>query len=242
MMRRTSAVILIVGLFLAASSAWAQTAPPKPANPPKPAPPPQVDPAKTGATSPKQAEQATQAPPAKAGQKPAPPVVAPAVPPPPGYVIGPEDVLNVQYWREANVSAEVTVRPDGMISLPLLNDVQATGLTPEQLRDRINELAKKYFEDPNVTVTVKTINSRKAFITGSVTRPGPYALTAPTTVLQLISMAGGLTEFARQKDIAVMRSENGKLVRYPFNYKDVAKGKNLKQNIELKPGDTVIVP
>ncbi len=226
MMRRTSAIVLVVGFFLAASSAWAQTAPPK-----------LVDPAKTGATSPKPAEQAKAGP-----QKQAPPVVAPAVPPPPGYVIGPEDVLSVQYWREANVSAEVTVRPDGMISLPLLNDVAAAGLTPEQLRDRINALAMKFFEDPNVTVTVRTINSRKAFITGQVTRPGPYQLTAPTTVLQLISMAGGLTEFAKQKDISVMRVESGKQLRFPFNYKDVAKGKNLKQNIELKPGDTVIVP
>jgi polysaccharide biosynthesis/export protein len=230
-MRRISAVILIVGLFLAASGASAQTAPPKP-----------PEAAKVAPASPKQAEQATQAPPAKAGQKPAQSVVAPAVPPPPGFVIGPEDVLNVEYWREANVSKEVTVRPDGMISLPLLNDVQAAGLTPEQLRDRINELAKKYFEDPNVTVTVKMINSRKAFITGQVTRPGSYPLTAPTTVLQLISMAGGLSEFAKQKDISVMRVENGKQLRFPFNYKDVAKGKNLQQNIELKPGDTVIVP
>ncbi len=151
-------------------------------------------------------------------------------------------MLQVLYWREKDVSAEVTVRPDGMISLPLLNDVKAAGLTPEQLRDAVNEAAKKFFEDPNVTINIKTINSRKVFITGSVAKPGPYPLTAPTTVLQLISMAGGLTEFAKQKDIAVMRTENGKQLRFPFNYKDVAKGKNLKQNIELKPGDTVIVP
>ncbi len=232
MMRRTSIVILAVGLFLATSSAWAQTAQNQGT---------QTRPAQ--AASPKPADQAKQTPPAKAGQKPPTPV-APPVPPPPGYVIGPEDVLSVQYWRETNVSAEVTVRPDGMITLPLLNDVAASGLTPEQLRVRITELAtSKYFlEDPNVTVTVRTINSRKAFITGQVTRPGPYLLTAPTTVLQLISMAGGLTEFAKQKDISVMRVEGGKQLRFPFNYKDVAKGKNLKQNIELKPGDTVIVP
>jgi polysaccharide biosynthesis/export protein len=197
-----------------------------------------------------------QAPPPKAGQKPADPkaaakapatkpapfVVAPVVPPPPGYVIGPDDVLQVVYWREKDVSAEATVRPDGMVSLPLLNDVKAAGLTPEQLRDAVNEGAKKYFEDPNVTIIVKTINSRKVFITGSVGKPGPYPLTAATTVLQLISMAGGLTEFADKKGISVMRTENGKPVRFTFNYKDVANGKNLKQNIELKPGDTVIVP
>ena len=186
---------------------------------------------------------AEQAPPRRRRHRPARPARRrPAVPPPPGYVIGPDDVLQVLYWREKDMSAEVMVRPDGMISLPLLNDVKAAGLTPEQLRDAVNEAAKKFFEDPNVTIVIKTINSRKVFITGSVAKPGPYPLSAPTTVLQLISMAGGLTEFAKQKDIAVMRTENGKPVRFPFNYKDVAKGKNLKQNIELKPGDTVIVP
>ena len=175
--------------------------------------------------------------------KPAPVVPAQPVPPPPGYVIGPDDVLQILYWREKEVSAEVTVRPDGMISLPLLNEVKAAGLTPEQLRDAITEAAKKFFqEDPSVTVNIKAINSRKVFITGSVARPGPYLLSAPTTVLQLIAMAGGLTEFANQKKISVMRTENGKPVRFVFNYKDVANGKNLKQNIELKPGDTVIVP
>ena len=107
---------------------------------------------------------------------------------------------------------------------------------------RITEAANKLIEEPTVAVVVKQINSRKVFITGSVAKPGPYPLSAPTTVLQLISMAGGLTEFAKQKDIAVMRTENGKPLRFPFNYKDVAKGKNLKQNIELRPGDTVIVP
>jgi polysaccharide biosynthesis/export protein len=180
----------------------------------------------------------------KAGTQPKPAPAQPAPPPPPGYVIGPEDVLQVSYWRDTSVSAEVTVRPDGMISLPLLNDVPAEGLTPEQLREKLTQLAKtKYFEgDPNITITVRTINSRKAYITGQVARPGPYQLTAPTTVLQLIATAGGLTEFAKQKEISVMRAENGKQLRFSFNYKDVSKGKNLTQNIELKPGDTVIVP
>jgi polysaccharide biosynthesis/export protein len=191
-----------------------------------------------------QAKPPSQAPKAKPpGVAPVPTVAVQSVPPPPGYVIGPDDVLLVQYWREKEVSAEVVVRPDGMISLPLLNDLKAAGLTPDQLRDAVNEAAKKFFqEDPSVTIIIKTINSRKVFITGSVTRPGPYPLTAPTTVLQLISTAGGLTEFAKQTKISVMRNENGKLTRYPFNYKDVAQGKNLQQNIELRPGDTVIVP
>jgi polysaccharide biosynthesis/export protein len=194
----------------------------------RPAPPPQVG----------------QKPPAKgAANQPASVVPAPAVPAPPGYVIGPDDVLQVLYWRDKDISADVVVRPDGMISLPLLNDVKAAGLTPDQLREAVSAAAAKFLEvEPSVTINIKAINSRKVFITGSVAKPGSYPISAPTTVLQLISIAGGLTEFAKQKDISVMRTENGKQLRFPFNYKDVAKGKNLKQNIELKPGDTVIVP
>ncbi len=230
-----------------AAAAQGTTQPPSQAKPAtagqgaKPAgqPPSQAAPA---SASPGTKAQAQAPKPKTAPVPPAPFVPAPPVTPPPGYVIGPDDVLQVLYWREKDVSAEVTVRPDGMISLPLLNDVQAGGLTPEQLRDKVNELAKKFFEDPSVTVTVKTINSRKVFITGSVARPGPYLLTAPTTILQLIAMAGGLTEFADRKNITLMRTENGRPVSYAFNYKDVAKRKNLGQNIELKPGDTVIVP
>lgn len=184
--------------------------------------------------------QSTQKPPAKPPVVPA--VQAPAVPPPPGYVIGPDDVLTVLFRYDKDLTTEVVVRPDGMISLPMLSDVPAAGLTPEQLRDKVTESAKRFIEDPAVTVIVKTINSRKVFITGQVAHPGPYPLMAPTTVMQLIAMAGGLTEFADEKGITVMRMENGKPVSYAFNYKDVARRRNLKQNIELRPGDTVIVP
>jgi polysaccharide export outer membrane protein len=179
---------------------------------------------------------------------PASPAQPPAVPqsalvPPPGYVIGPEDVLSVLYWREKDLSVdEVVVRPDGMISLPLLNDVKAAGLTPEQLRATIQEAARTYLEDPNVTVVVRTIHSRKVFITGQVAKPGPYPLTAPTTVLQLIAMAGGLSEFADGKHISIMRTEGGRTLSLKFNYNDVSRGKQIQQNIELKPGDTVVVP
>lgn len=242
-MKQTSiAVVVVVGLGLfGLNSAWArdftkQAEPARDAKQAKPQIPVKPDP-KASKPDPK-----IQKPGAKPTVTPVPIVPAPAVPPPPGYVIGPDDVLQVLYWREKDVSAEVVVRPDGMISLPLLNDVQAAGLTPELLRDKVNEAAKKFFEDPSVTIVVKQINSRKVFITGSVGKPGPYPLTAPTSVLQLVAMAGGLSEFAKRGKISVMRTENGKLVRYPFNYDDVAKGKNLKQNIELKPGDTVIVP
>jgi polysaccharide export outer membrane protein len=170
-------------------------------------------------------------------------VTVPAgVTPPPDYVIGPDDVLTVVFWREKDLSSEVSVRPDGMITLPLLNDVKAAGLTPEQLRDELTKAAEKFVEGPTVSVVVKAINSRRVFITGMVSKPGPYPLTGPTTVTQLIAMAGGLHEFAKKKDITILRNEGGREVAYRFNFQDVMKRKNLKQNIELKPGDTIIVP
>jgi polysaccharide export outer membrane protein len=187
------------------------------------------------------------APPARpappSGAQPATPPGTPGVQPPADYVIGPEDVLAVLFWRDKDLSADnVAVRPDGKISLPLLNDVDAAGLTPDQLRDRITEAAKQYVEDPTVTVIVKVINSRKVFVTGQVLKPGPYPIAGPTTVLQMLALAGGLSEFADSKKIAIMRSEGGKTVSLRFNYNDVVKGKNLQQNILLKPGDTIVVP
>jgi polysaccharide export outer membrane protein len=167
---------------------------------------------------------------------------AAAVIPPPEYVIGPDDVLSVMFWRDKDISLEVTVRPDGRISVPLINDVQAAGLTPLQLRDRLTEDAQTFVDDPNVTVIVRQINSRRVFVAGEVNKPGPYPLMDRTTVLQMLAMAGGLKDYASGKDIAVMRPENGRTVVLPFNYKDVAKHKNLQQNIELKPGDTIVVP
>ena len=171
---------------------------------------------------------------------------APALPagvtPPTGYIIGPDDQLSVVYWREKDMSADVVVRPDGLISLPLLNDIQASGLTPEQLRQAITQGATKFVEEPTVSVVVKAINSRKVFITGQVNKPGPYPLGAPTTVLQLITLAGGVAEYADKGKIIVLRNENGKQSTFRFNYQDVTKGKNLAQNIELRPGDTVVVP
>ena len=172
-----------------------------------------------------------------------PPQKIPAgVPTPPDYLIGPEDVLTVVFWRDKDMSGDVAVRPDGKISMPLLNDVQASGLTPEQLRVQLTEEAKKYLEEPTVTIVVKEINSRKVFLMGNVGKPGAYPLSAPTTVLQLIATAGGLLEYAKSKDIRIMRTENGKPVSHKFNYKYVSQGKSLQQNILLKPGDTVIVP
>ena len=175
--------------------------------------------------------------PASAGQD------APAGVTPPGdYVIGPDDVLTVVFWREKELSTDVSVRPDGRISLPLLNDVDAAGLTPDQLRVRVTEAANKFIEDPTVTVVVKQINSRKVFITGQVSKPAAYPLTGPTTVVQLLAMAGGVLEYADSENISIVRSEQGKATSFRFNYKDVVKRNNLQQNIVLKPGDTVMVP
>jgi len=158
------------------------------------------------------------------------------------YVIGAEDVIGVLFWREPDMSGEVTVRPDGKITLPLIGEISAVGKKPEALRDDLQKAAGRYLADANVTVVVRQIHSRKVFITGQVTHPGEFALTAPRTVLQLIAQAGGLTEYADGGSITIMRTEQGKNRVFKFNYKDVSKGKNLEQNIQLMPGDTVVVP
>ena len=160
----------------------------------------------------------------------------------PTYVIGTDDVLAIVFWELPSHGAEVAVRPDGKITLPLLNDVQAAGLTPDQLRASITTASAKFIRDPNVSVIVKQINSRKVFVTGQVAKPGPYSLTAPTTVLQMLALAGGPTDFAKKGKIAVMRTENGQTTSLKFNYNDVIQGKKLDQNVMLKPGDTVVVP
>ena len=170
----------------------------------------------------------------------APEVTGPQAALPSDYVIGPDDKLGVLFWRDTAMTAEVTVRPDGKISLPLINEVEVVGLTPEQLRTFLVGAAKKYIADPTVSVVVREIHSRKVFITGFVAHPGAYPLTTPTTVLQLIAIAGGVTDFADIKKITIIR--NGLKEPLKFNYDDVRKGKNLQQNILLKVGDTVVVP
>ena len=184
--------------------------------------------------------------PAKPGNSsvasPAPPQIPTGVAAPPDYLIGADDVLQIIFWREKDMSVEAAVRPDGKISLPLINEIQAAGLTPEQLRANITQAAPKFSEDPTVAVVIKIINSRKVFITGQINKPGPYPLMQPLTVLQLITTAGGVLEFADAENIGIVRTVNGKPTRFRFNYKEVSKGKKLEQNIELKPGDQVIVP
>lgn len=160
----------------------------------------------------------------------------------PSYVIGAEDVLNVSVWKEPDISRTVPVRPDGKISLPLLNDVQAAGLTPTQLGQEITRGLKKYLNEPQVTVIVTAINSRRIYVLGEINRPGAYPLLPDMTVLQALSSAGGFTQFANQKQIYVLRNEDGKQAKLPFNYKDVIQAKRPEQNIVLRPGDTIVVP
>jgi polysaccharide export outer membrane protein len=160
----------------------------------------------------------------------------------PNYVIGGQDVLDISVWKEPEVSRVVPVRPDGKISLPLLNDVQAAGLTPGALAQQITESLKKYVTNPQVTVIVTTINSQRVYLLGEVSRPGAFPMIPGMTVLQAISSGGGFTQFARTKSIYVLRNEGGKQVKYPFNYKEVINGKKPEQDIALKAGDTIVVP
>ncbi|HKW34971.1 MAG TPA: polysaccharide biosynthesis/export family protein [Candidatus Acidoferrum sp.] len=158
------------------------------------------------------------------------------------YKIGAQDVLKIDVWREDQLTRTVPVRPDGKISLPLLNDVQAVGLTPMELGNIIRDELKKYITNPQVTVSIAEINSRRVYVTGEVTHPGAFALLPNMTVLQALTSAGGFTQFAKIKSIYVLRMEGGKQVKHSFNYKDVLNGKKHEDNIQLEPGDTIIVP
>jgi polysaccharide biosynthesis/export protein len=158
------------------------------------------------------------------------------------YKIGPQDILRIDVWKEPDISRIVPVRPDGKISLPLLNDVQAAGLTAMQLGEVIGEGFKKFINNPQVTVTVSEINSRRVYVTGEVTRPGAMPLLPNMTVLQALSTSGGFTQFARIKNIYVLRVIDGKQEKLPFNYKEVSSGQKPEQNYMLKPGDVIVVP
>lgn len=158
------------------------------------------------------------------------------------YVIGPDDMLDVSVWKEQELTRTLQVRPDGKISMPLLNDVQASGLTPSQLAQSLTDKLKKYLTAPQVTVIVTQVNSQRVYVLGEVTRPGAYPLLPGMTILQAITSAGGLTQFANSKKIFLMRSQNQTQNKYPFNYKDVLDGKKTEENLPLKAGDTVVVP
>jgi len=166
----------------------------------------------------------------------------PDTPDPAVYKIGPQDLLKIDVWKEDQLTRTVPVRPDGKITLPLLNDMQAAGLTPMELGDEIRNSLKKYINEPQVTVTVTEINSRRIYVTGEVVRAGAYTLVPRMTVLQALSSCGGFTQFAHEKNIYVLRTENGKQTKLPFNYKAAVSGKNAELNFELRPGDVVVVP
>ena len=157
------------------------------------------------------------------------------------YVIGADDTLHISVWKEPDLSETLPVRPDGKISMPLLNDIPAAGLTPLQLKDSITEKLKKYIADPRVTIVVTAMNSRRIFVTGEVLHTGPMVLLPHMTVLQALAQAG-FTQFANPKNIYLLRTENGKQEKLPFNYKEVVKGNHPEQNIALKAGDTLVVP
>ena len=167
---------------------------------------------------------------------------APATPAEVEYKIGPQDVLRIDVWKEPDITRTIPVRPDGMISLPLLNDVQAAGLTAHELATSITKGLEKYINGPQVTVTVMEINSRRVYVTGEVLRPGAQALLPNMTALQAVSNSGGFTQFAKVKSIYILRQEDGKQVKHPFNYKAVLSGKSPEDNIVLQPGDVIVVP
>ena len=175
--------------------------------------------------------------------KSAPAEATPAAPVSTEYRVGPGDVLEIDVWKEPEVSSPaVIVRPDGKISLPLAGDLVVNGKTPSEIQSMVNQALSPSIKSPNVTVIVKAIHSKKVYVLGEVAHPGSFDITQPTTVLQVLTEAGGLQPFAKQKSIYVLRNEGGKQEKLPFNYKDVTAGKKIEQNVLLQPGDTVVVP
>jgi polysaccharide export outer membrane protein len=160
---------------------------------------------------------------------------------PSSYVIGASDVLTITVWKEPTLSGPILVRPDGMISMALLGDVQASGLTPAQLGDQITTRLKKFIQDPNVSVVLTQINSKKVYLLGEVLKKGPVELTPGMTLLEAVSSAGGLTDFANTKKMYILRNDGGKNQKIPVQYKQALKGDS-SLNVVLKPGDTIVVP
>lgn len=186
-----------------------------------------------------QDKQPVSQPDGKAAAQPAPPAAGAA--PSESYVIGASDLLTVTVWKEPTLSGSLLVRPDGMISVPLLGDVQASGLTALQLADQITIKLKKFVQEPNVSVVLTQINSKKVYLLGEVGKKGPVEMTPGMTLLEAISSAGGLTDFANAKKIYILRDEAGKHQKVPVHYKEALKG-SAEFNVVLKPGDTIVVP
>lgn len=158
------------------------------------------------------------------------------------YRIGKGDVLEIHVWKEPVLSRETFVRMDGMISLPLLDDLQAAGRTPMEVKKDIQKRLSEFIEQPEVTVILKAATSQKFYMIGEIAKPGEYELTTDITVLQAFAMAGGFTEWADREKVIILRREGGQERRIPVNYKEIVKGKNSEQNILIQAGDTVVVP
>jgi polysaccharide export outer membrane protein len=158
------------------------------------------------------------------------------------YVIGPEDVLYIHVWKEEALSRSVPVRMDGKISLPLVDDIQAAGYTARQLKEVLTNKLKEFIDNPIVSVTVTEANSYKVYVSGQVRTPGVYRLRSETTLLQIIPIAGGFTDWANQKKILIIRREGGREMRITINYKNIVNGRDPDSNIILEAGDTIIVP
>jgi polysaccharide biosynthesis/export protein len=223
---------LTVMLAMTAAAGLAQAPPPQPA----PATPEQPAPAPTSGTVVQPASGGT----ATAGTNTPAPTGTGGPIDPEKYVIGAEDSLQITVWREAQLSGTVPVRPDGMISMVLVGDLRAAGMTPMGLSADISQRLKKYIQDPVVTVSVLGVNSQRIFTVGEVNHVGPLMMTPGMTVLQAIVTAGGLSQFANSKHIYILRTVDGKQTKLPFNYKQALKGEN--QGISLLPGDTIVVP
>jgi polysaccharide biosynthesis/export protein len=168
---------------------------------------------------------------------------APNVPVTSSYVVGEADVLRVNVWKQPEISQlSVVVRPDGMISVPLVGEVKVSGMTPVQIEATLVDDLKQYVNEPRVTVTVAEIGSKNVYVTGEVQHPGSYPLVGPLDVLQIIAKAGGVTPYAHRGSVFILRDVNGAKQKVPVNYGRIFKGKNPEQNIRLQPGDTVVVP
>jgi polysaccharide export outer membrane protein len=163
-------------------------------------------------------------------------------PDPNDYIIGEQDYLTITVWKEKELSGSVVVRPDGKITVPLVGETKVIGMTPIQVQNLLEEKLKPYIAVPQVTVAVNQINSRRVYLIGQVVREGSYQINSSTTVLQLIAQAGGLRDFAKRKNIYILRQQGSQQSRYSFNYEAVVRGRNQDQNILLEPGDTIVVP
>lgn len=170
------------------------------------------------------------------------PAVAQAPAPESSYQIGPNDILNIFVWKEADLTRDVTVMPDGKITYPLIGEITAQGQTASELKKTITDKLQNFVTAPEVTVIVKESRSQVVYTVGKLTRPGPYPLAPGMTVMQALSAAGGFAEWADNKNIIIIRREGGKETQLRFNYKEFTSGEKLEQNILLKPGDTLVVP